>query len=161
MKKLFSLLLITSFGFVDSLVATTYDQYKLNHARKKQQSIKLYAQENRTEKDQQILNKLSHEWANREMAAYNLNRLHSAESFADYKRRLTEYKIRATELAAKTNRTASEQAELNRLGHAWALREHAVYNQINALRAMAPKKMGRTKHGGSPVKKKINKIIKN
>ena len=130
MKSYVSKLVLASLVVAGSVFANgNFKKYKMAQAQNKFRAIELYGKDKRTQAERNELAKLSHEWAARELAAYQANRDSASVSFADYKKKNLNDKIRATELAAKMNRTAAEQAELEQLGHAWAVREKAVYNQ--------------------------------
>ncbi len=122
-----SLALITQSG----LTLGNFKKYKNELAHHKVRAIELLAKDTRSAAEESELDKLCHDWAAREMEAYKINRKSDSMTLAEYKADLAEQKSRSIELAAKTERSEAEQKELRALGHAWALREKAVYESMH------------------------------
>ena len=116
---------------VSQLNAEYFRSYKMGLAHNKMRAIELLAKDTRSASEEAELDRLCHNWAQREMDAYKINRMNSSMSLLDYKKELAVQKARAIELAAQEKRTPAEQKELRDLGHAWALREKAVFRSMH------------------------------
>ena len=159
MKNSIKIMALLSVALVAESVLTIghFRKYKSEIAHDKIRAIELLAKDNRSAAEERELDSLCHAWAVREMKAYKINRKHDSVTLAEYKADLAKQKSRAIELAAQEHRSEAEQKELRGLGHAWALREKAVYEAMHKGKKAHTEK--NHKHMGTTKKVSYHKHI--